>query len=361
MRRDAFSVVIPAYQAASTLQACLEAINAARPAPDEVIVYDDGSTDQTPEIARAHGARVIAGTVARRGPAYGRNRGAQAARCPTVLFVDADVAVAPDALGRLSRLVSSDENVSAAFGAYGDRVSAVVRNVAGRYANLRHHHTHVTAAPSGVAEAQTFWSGLGAVDRAAFLAVGGFDEGYGRPCIEDVELGLRLKARGGRLLLVPDARGDHMKDWTLVQLWRTDLLQRAVPWSQLVAEGRIAPTLNTGGAEQTKSVLAHLVWLFALVAMGTALVGESAIWLAFVALSAGALLAYLVSNRRFLRVLRRQSRGTAIAGAGLHWLYHCYASLTFAIVVVWTGFMTRMRTRRSHKRALAARLRTPSA
>ena len=352
-----YSVVIPAYQAADTLPACLDALARAEPTPAEVIVYDDGSRDETAAIARVRGARVIGGG-ANKGPSYGRNAGVRAAGEAVVVFVDADVAVAPDAPGRLARAVADGKGVSAAFGAYADAPSPIVRNLAGRYANLRHHHVHAEAAGAdGVAEAQTFWSGLGAVDRAAFLAVGGFDEDYAQPCIEDVELGLRLRANGGRVLLVGDARGDHMKDWTLRQLWRTDVFQRAVPWSQLAVRGRIAATLNTGRTEQVKSVLAQLVWLLALVGLVAGAWSGAAAGV-LIAGSIGAAVAYLWANRRFLQLLARHSARTAAGGAVLHWLYHCYASATYALVMVGTGLLTRMGRRERNASQAAAFVRS---
>ena len=346
----AYTVVIPAYQAADTLGDCLAALSVARPAPSRVIVFDDGSRDGTGDIAQAYGATVIRNDGPNLGPAHGRNVGVAAAETDIVVFVDADVAVAPDAPHRLASAIASNRRTVAAFGAYGDRVSARVANLAGRYANLRHHAVHAQAGgASGEAEASTFWSGLGAVDRAAFLAVGGFDEDYGQPSIEDVELGLRLRAKGGRVRLVANARGDHMKDWTLRQLWRTDILQRAVPWSRLAAEGRIASTLNTGAGEQAKSVLAHLVWFLAFCSAVLAFWSEGAA-LAAIAGSGVALVAYCAANRRFFALLGRHSASTAVGGAALHWLYHCYASVTFTLVTARTGFAARMR-RRGERRA----------
>ena len=339
MDHDAFSVVVPAYNAAATLPSCLDGLRAARPAPAEVIVYDDGSTDDTAEIARAAGARVVTGRTARAGPAVGRNRAAREARTATVVFVDADVVVEPEAPSLLAAAVRAEPQVVAAFGAYGP--DPAVSNIAGRYANLRHHHTHTEAGARQDGQAETFWSGLGAVDRAAFLSVGGFDEGYGRPCIEDVELGARLRAAGGEVRIVPTARGDHLKDWTLRQLWHTDVFCRAVPWSRLIATGRLGDTLNTTSDEKAKSLIAHGVWASALAALFVP---------ALLALTLVLAAAYLWTNRSLLGVLRRDSRRLAVAGAGLHWLYHLYASAVFGAVLAWTGFQARMDRRGLRRR-----------
>lgn len=337
-----YSVVVPAYAARETLPACLSALRAAVPPPAEIIVYDDASPDDTAQIARRFGARVIEGQ-ANRGPAYGRNRGAEAASSDVVVFVDADVAVRPDAPGKLARAVQRDEATVAAFGAYADRAADVVTNQAGRYANLRHHHVHAEAAQAG-GEAETFWSGLGAVDRRAYLAAKGFDEAYGRPSIEDVELGLRLRRADGRIAIVGDANGDHLKDWTLRQLWRTDVFERAIPWSQLAASGRIAPTLNADAGERIKAVAAHLVWMSALLALLLAPSSSTAASVALVG-AFGSLVAYAALNRAFLAVLARNGLGTLLSGAALHWLYHCYASAIYAVTTTTLRLRTTMRRR----------------
>jgi GT2 family glycosyltransferase len=334
---DAYCVVVPAYQAGATIDRCLTALRQSTPPPAEIIVYDDGSTDDTAEIARRHGARILSGSTPCMGPGAGRNAGVKAAQHDVVVFVDADVVVESDGPGRLARAVAEDAGIHAAFGAYTARSD--VSNLAGQYANLRHHHTHWVCGGGDVGcDAETFWSGLGAVDRRAFLSVGGFDAAYGRPCIEDVELGVRLRKAGGRIRLIPAAQGEHLKNWTLAQLWKTDVFHRAVPWSELIARGGAAATLNTSRTEKLKSLLAHLIW----VGLLAALVLTSP-WLAVATLGFVAL--YLYLNRGLLRLLGTQSRRLAVAGAGLHWFYHTYASGVCALILAREGLRTPMRRR----------------
>src|SRR3954465_2170240 len=80
------SVVIPAYNAAGVLPACLAALREQTYPADglEIIVVDDGSEDATPIIAAAAGARVL--RQPNRGPAAARNQGAAAATGDIVLF-----------------------------------------------------------------------------------------------------------------------------------------------------------------------------------------------------------------------------------------------------------------------------------
>lgn len=88
------SFIVPAYNEERLLGATLQAINAAALAldePCEVIVVDDGSTDRTADLAREHGAQVVA--VAYRQIAATRNAGARVARGDVFVFVDADTLV----------------------------------------------------------------------------------------------------------------------------------------------------------------------------------------------------------------------------------------------------------------------------
>jgi glycosyltransferase involved in cell wall biosynthesis len=93
--RPTYSVVIPARDGARTLGAVLASLATQEPGPYEVIVVDDASTDETPEIARAHGARVVT-PPARRFAGGARNHGWDAAQGDVVVFLDADVVPAPD-------------------------------------------------------------------------------------------------------------------------------------------------------------------------------------------------------------------------------------------------------------------------
>lgn len=95
---DGIAVVIAAYNAAATLAEALESVAAQTLRPREVVVVDDGSTDATPVIARAHGARVI--SVPNGGAAAARNIGVRATTAPWIAFVDADDAWVADKLAR---------------------------------------------------------------------------------------------------------------------------------------------------------------------------------------------------------------------------------------------------------------------
>jgi glycosyltransferase involved in cell wall biosynthesis len=102
------SVVVPAYQAASTIGAAVSTILTQTYTDFEVVVVDDGSTDATGEIARAHREPVRVVRQDNAGVAVARNRGIAEARGELVAFCDADDLWFPQ---HLEALVDSYDSV----------------------------------------------------------------------------------------------------------------------------------------------------------------------------------------------------------------------------------------------------------
>ncbi|MFN0097702.1 MAG: glycosyltransferase [Gemmatimonadaceae bacterium] len=260
------SVIVPVYQGAGVLGRCVAGLLASDLPRDrwELIVVDDGSTDDAARIA-ADADRIVRVPDGPRGPAHARNVGAETAAAPLLCFIDADVVVAPHTLRGLVALMDADPTRVAAFGAYDDRPAA--SGTVSQYRNLLHHYTHTSHA----GEAETFWAGCGIVRREAFRAAGGFDAvRYPRPQIEDIDLGYRLRDAGGRILLDPSLTGTHLKRWTFAGMLRTDLKDRAVPWARLLLERgsgiRHAP-LNLSLRQKVLTATAASVWVALLVAL----------------------------------------------------------------------------------------------
>jgi hypothetical protein len=174
------------------------------------------------------------------------------------------------------------------------------------------------------------------VRRERFLALGGFDaNAYRQPCIEDIEFGLRLHDDGGKILLDPTIQGTHHKRWTLSLMVRTDIQQRAIPWSLLLLSRRqIPPTLNLSTSARISAGLALVVPLaLAATALAATALPLLTPWPALIAI--GALMVWVLLNRSFLGLLLRQG-GIRLAapGALLLLLYLIYSSLSFAAVVI---------------------------
>lgn len=95
------SVIVPVFNGGKCLEQCLDALLPSLYPFCEVIVVDDGSTDNSVEISRQRGASVYHMTR-QSGPAAARNHGASKARGDVLLFVDADVVVRSDTLARIA-------------------------------------------------------------------------------------------------------------------------------------------------------------------------------------------------------------------------------------------------------------------
>ncbi len=282
----------------------------------EVIVVDDGSTDGSPALAAMLGATVIP-SGGRLGPGGARNQGAQQARGDILWFVDADVIVHEDAARQVAAGFT-DPDVAAVFGSYDDEPPA--QNFLSQYKNLVHHYYHHQAR----SEASTFWAGCGAVRKAVFLEVGGFDmKRYHRPSIEDIELGHRLRATGRRIWLIPELQGTHLKVWRLANLIHTEVFCRAIPWSRLMLmETGLVNDLNVGIAERLRAVVAAV---FALT-LAAILLGILPAW--WLVPAAGAI---VIANHRLLALFhRRKGLLFAVGGLLFHQLYYLYSGAAFA-------------------------------
>ncbi len=96
--RPRLSVVIPVHNGGRDFERCLRRLRESAWTDFELLVVDDGSTDRSGALALEYGARVITHETPR-GPAAARNNGALSARTPIIFFLDADVALHPDAPG----------------------------------------------------------------------------------------------------------------------------------------------------------------------------------------------------------------------------------------------------------------------
>lgn len=300
MPAPTLAVVVPATDAPTTLDRCMAALEGGSRKPRELIVQRE------PRSA---------------GPAAARNLGAARSVAEVLVFVDADVEVHPDALAAIERRFAAEPSLAALFGAYDQ--SPAAPGLTSRFRNLLHHHVHASAP----GEAETFWAGLGAVRRGAFEAAGGFDDSrFPAASIEDIELGLRLRRRGHRIVLDPAICGCHLKRWTLRRMVATDFSRRGVPWTQLLLRERGAGggALNLGPRHRA-SAAASVALLAALL-------------LRRPRPAAAALAAGLMLNRSFYALLaRRGGPGLLVAGIALHQLHHltAVASLPAGAILHW--------------------------
>jgi glycosyltransferase involved in cell wall biosynthesis len=202
MPRPSISVVVPAYQAAATIGTCVRALTAqSLPRTEyEIIVVDDGSADNTAELAHSAGARVLR-LSHNMGPGAARNAGVAAAHGSTIVFTDADCEPTPGFVENLTRQLD-DPLVGGSKGVYLTRQQAAVARLVQLEYEERYHRT---ARQRSVDFVDTY---AACFRRDDILRVGGFDATL-RVC-EDQDLSFRLAAAGVRVRFVPDARTFHL-------------------------------------------------------------------------------------------------------------------------------------------------------
>lgn len=247
------SVIIPAYNAEATLAKALASVCASEGVSFEVLVLNDASTDATESIAREYPCRVV--TLERNiMSANCRNLGAELARGETLVFFDADQVMRPDTLRRYREELDAHPGVAAVVGCLAP--DTPMPGFFSRFKNFLHHYTHQTAEVEGA----TLASGLAAVRRDVFLALGGFEPAFSGASIEDIALGYRMRRAGHRIRFVPGIQMVHLKGYTLGSLIRSDILHRAVPWTGLMLRERVFRNdLNTRGGNVASVLFAWLV------------------------------------------------------------------------------------------------------
>lgn len=345
------SIVIPVYNGGDAFRTCLSHLLALDPQPTELIVVDDGSTDDSSGVAQSFGVQLLT-NLTTQGPAHARNQGARIAHGDILFFVDADVALPRDTLSHILMAFQQEPEIAALIGSYDDAPAAP--NFLSQYKNLFHHYVHQTSHD----EASTFWGACGAIQREIFLSLGGFDRHrYAQPSIEDIELGYRLKEAGYSIRLVKSLQVKHLKRWNARSLIRTDFFQRALPWAKLILQRRahgndqaIINDLNLQTSSRISvGLVAGIVILF-LVQLALIVFQQNFFPLTIHALNittylhilqkehVGIIIALFVSNLFVLNIniyrffLNKRGFWFTLCTIPWHWFYYLYSGLAFALM-----------------------------
>jgi glycosyltransferase involved in cell wall biosynthesis len=179
------SVVIPAFNRARLLPDALDSVERQRPLrPAEVIVVDDGSSDDTAAVAKRRGARVIRHRE-RCGAAAARNSGFAAVTQPWVALLDSDDEWLPHHLATLWRHRAGRVLVSGAALACGEDATQ------SRYHGIPGRHPRLLPTPAAIVWPENSIATSGTLVRTdAVRAAGGFDASL--PHAEDFDLWIRL-------------------------------------------------------------------------------------------------------------------------------------------------------------------------
>lgn len=200
-----FSVVIPTYNRLPILQKCLRALEQQHyhdPVTDyEIVLVDDGSTDGTLDWLQEYSSefphlRIFCQT--HQGPAAARNLGVKEAKGETIIFIDSDLVVTEIFLQSHAETLKKAYQTSDQVFTYGRVINTC-------------NFEEPTSEPYKITDfsAAYFATGNVAIARHWLLEAGLFDTGFQLYGWEDLELGVRLKKLGLKLIKCPEAVGYH--------------------------------------------------------------------------------------------------------------------------------------------------------
>ena len=203
--RPTFSIVVTTHNRAVLLRRCLDSIFANPTECIEIIVVDDGSTDETPEVAGSFGSKINYIRKENGGVATARNVGCRTATGRYVAFVDDDDLLHPRRLSRLSEVLREHPATACAFcqgvevDEQGKETNRIVwKNLpaASEPAVVPDVYTRMIQADITVTPLNTLFR------KDAGDAIGWFDESFIHGC-EDIDFFMRLSDKGP-MVYVPE-------------------------------------------------------------------------------------------------------------------------------------------------------------
>lgn len=265
------SIVVPVHNGAATIGPCLQHINNACDPACELLVVDDGSTDNTLEIVRANGCRYVS-LPEKKGAGAARNVGALMSTGDCLFFTDADCVLSRDTLEKVREAMGRYPEKTIIGGTY--HLHSFDNRFFSRFqaAFINYCETKKADSPDYITTHAM------AMKRADFYSQRGFAEDF-LPILEDVAFSHRLQKKGFRLLMVPEITVRHIFHHDLKKSL-SNAFKKARYWTWYSLEnGDLASDSGTAGLELKGNCLAfaacgvclpvslavHSGWPFALV------------------------------------------------------------------------------------------------
>lgn len=327
------SVVIPVRNSPAQLKVCLEALLKNRLDEIEILVVDDASSDETPDVAAALAGEIdvplrLLRLERRLGPAAARNAGMRAACNRHVLFLDADIVLPEHAIQSLMETVENNAmrpEIAGAMGVYSEQIPWT--DYISDYKNLHVcflHQTTETLSPY-------LHTPILCINRDVLEAEGGFDSSL--ETAEDFRMGVKLGSKGYRFIMDRRVQGTHLKRLSVRALLKED-------WRRV----RDLLSIQLGEREQKFIYRAHRLsrLLSAALPLPTLALSGVAVWIHWLAWVAAPLwIGFGISNQGFLRyVWRRRNLLFALKAYGMMFIEMLWAQLA---LIYWT--LQKMRRR----------------
>jgi len=235
------SIITPIYNSPKTIKAYLDAIFNSTYKDFELVLIDDGSPEDLQEFLKGYPPVIFKKLEHRHGAYYARHQAVEMSHGQVLLFLDADVIVKPETLGKIAAVLEDHPEASGMIGSYDDSPQA--GNTVTQFKFLYHHYIHQHEGEY----VGSFWTGCGAVRKDVFKKLDGFNLSFFHElnAVMDIEFGYRLKLNHYKIYNARHIQVKHLKKLTFVNWVSTDFLTRGLPWVKIMLSYRqFYPTLN---------------------------------------------------------------------------------------------------------------------
>lgn len=186
------TVIISAYNEQGSIAACLDSLTVQTYPSIEIIVVDDGSTDETVDVVQRYGVTLL--RQEHQGPARARNLGARIASGDILIFLDADQTFPPDFIQKLVEPIGEGETICTDF------ETEYVSNPSNKWAICWNINNGIPLPRRHPLDMPRQRTALRAVLKSEFLNVGGYDDvGYGEDLTLCPKLGVKAIAAPGAI------------------------------------------------------------------------------------------------------------------------------------------------------------------
>ncbi len=247
---ECISIVIPAFNEGHYIGYCLESISNLNTLglKKEIIVVDNGSTDNTIEICKSYGARALikkGGTIASL-----RNFGAKSSNGDFIGFLDADCIVPPDWLEKAFKYMRENNKAILGFRMLVPQDS----NWVAKSWDLLFSRRYITG------EAEWIPSGNMIMSRETFMSIGGFKESL--ETNEDIDFCFRLRSNGYKVMSSSETVLIHLRPpQSLRELFNKELWHGKEVFKEFINDIRLSKDINILKIKNIKVVLYAFFYL----------------------------------------------------------------------------------------------------
>ncbi|MFH1240352.1 MAG: glycosyltransferase [Candidatus Diapherotrites archaeon] len=205
------SVIIPVFNGEQTIKPCIESlINQTFGESYEIIVVDDGSTDETKDVVKSFDSKITYLFQKNKGPAIARNAGAKNAKFEILVFIDADCIAEKNWLNEMVRPFKNKEIV----GVQG-RYKTMQKSLTARFVQIEIEERYEKMKKHENIDFIGSYSA--AYRKEIFIGTGGFDESFPIASGEDPELAYKLAKKGEKLVFNENAVVYHKHPESLLK------------------------------------------------------------------------------------------------------------------------------------------------